>query len=140
MGQRLSRRSYQKDTDLSVFVASSELVVIDHASASCVGSNLDSVSTQLHAAPTPGPFLACVIEVQAALSTFADTVPIQLSEPHGCAGRFSVIGLAPGHYRVIAKASGPDREKANSSDPQSISLSEHDHKTIELTVAPPQTP
>ena len=113
-------------------IALYELVAIDHASPSCVGNDLEPVPTQLHAAPAPGPFLACVIEVQAALSTFADTVPIQLSEPHGCAGRFSVIGLAPGHYRVIAKASGPDREKANSSDPQSISLSENDHKTIEL--------
>jgi len=56
------------------------------------------------------------------------------------AGRFSLIGLAPGRYRVIAKASGSDRENALSSDPQSVSLSEHDHKTIELTVASPQTP
>jgi hypothetical protein len=56
------------------------------------------------------------------------------------AGRFSLIGLAPGRYRVIAKASGPDQENAISSDPQSVSLSEHDHKTIELTVASPQTP
>ena len=56
------------------------------------------------------------------------------------AGRFSLIGLAPGRYRVIAKASGSDRENALSSDPQSVSLAEHDHKTIELTVASPQTP
>jgi hypothetical protein len=55
-------------------------------------------------------------------------------------GRFSLIGLAPGQYRVIAKASGPDRENAIPSDPKSVSLSEHDHKTIELTVASPQTP
>jgi len=55
-------------------------------------------------------------------------------------GRFSFIGLAPGQYRVIGKASGPDRGNAISSDPKSVSLSEHDHKTIELTVASPQTP
>jgi protocatechuate 3,4-dioxygenase beta subunit len=55
-------------------------------------------------------------------------------------GRFSIVGLAPGQYRVIAKASAPDRENANSSDSESVSLSEHDHKTVELTVAPPQTP
>jgi Carboxypeptidase regulatory-like domain len=54
-------------------------------------------------------------------------------------GRFSFIGIAPGQYRVIAKASGPDREDAVASDPKSVSLSEHDHKTIELTVASPQT-
>jgi len=54
-------------------------------------------------------------------------------------GRFSFIGIAPGQYRVTAKASGPDREGAVASDPKSVSLSEHDHKTIELTVASPQT-
>ena len=54
-------------------------------------------------------------------------------------GRFSFIGIAPGQYRVIAKASGPDREDAVSSDPKNVSLSEREHKTIELTVASPQT-
>jgi len=54
-------------------------------------------------------------------------------------GRFSFIGIAPGQYHVIAKASGPDREDAVASDPKSVSLAEHDHKTIELTVASPQT-
>jgi protocatechuate 3,4-dioxygenase beta subunit len=54
-------------------------------------------------------------------------------------GRFSFVGIAPGQYHVIAKASGPDREDAVPSDPKSVSLSEHDHKTIELTVASPQT-
>ena len=54
-------------------------------------------------------------------------------------GRFSFIGIAPGQYRVTAKASGPEREDAVASDPKSVSLSEHDHKTIELTVALPQT-
>jgi 5-hydroxyisourate hydrolase-like protein (transthyretin family) len=52
-------------------------------------------------------------------------------------GRFSFIGIAPGQYRVIAK--GSDRENAGASDPKSVSLSERDHKTIELTVASPQT-
>ena len=55
-------------------------------------------------------------------------------------GRFSLIGLAPGQYRVIAKGSGQDQGGAISSDPKSVSLSEHDHKTIDLTVASPQTP
>lgn len=54
-------------------------------------------------------------------------------------GRFSFIGLAPGQYRVIAKTSGPDREDAVASEPKSVNLSEHDHKTIELTVPSPQT-
>jgi protocatechuate 3,4-dioxygenase beta subunit len=55
-------------------------------------------------------------------------------------GRFSVTALAPGQYRVIAKASGQDQGNAALSDPKSVSLSEHDHKTIELTVASPETP
>jgi protocatechuate 3,4-dioxygenase beta subunit len=54
-------------------------------------------------------------------------------------GRFSFVGIAPGQYHVVAKASGPDREDAVPSDPKSVSLSEHDHKTIELSVASPQT-
>jgi Carboxypeptidase regulatory-like domain len=55
-------------------------------------------------------------------------------------GHFSFVGLAPGQYRVIAKAPGPNQENFISSDPKNISLSEHDHKSIELTVASPQTP
>jgi len=51
-------------------------------------------------------------------------------------GHFSFIGIAPGQYRVIAKVSSPD---VVASDPKSVNLSEHDHKTIELTVASPQT-
>jgi hypothetical protein len=54
-------------------------------------------------------------------------------------GRFSFIGIAPGQYRVVAKASDPDREDTVPSDPKSVSVAEHDHKTIELTVASPQT-
>jgi protocatechuate 3,4-dioxygenase beta subunit len=54
-------------------------------------------------------------------------------------GNFSFIGVAPGQYHVIAKASGLNREDAFASDPKSVSLAEHDHKTIELTVASPQT-
>jgi hypothetical protein len=54
-------------------------------------------------------------------------------------GRFSFIGVAPGQYRVIAKASGPHPGDAVASEPERVSVSEHDHKSIELTVAPPQT-
>ncbi len=50
-------------------------------------------------------------------------------------GHFSFIGIAPGQYRVIAKVSDPD---VVTSDPKSVNLAEHDHKTIELTVASPQ--
>jgi len=54
-------------------------------------------------------------------------------------GHFSFIGIAPGHYRAIAKTTGPAGANRSASAPQIINVSEHEHKTIELTVAPPQT-
>jgi len=54
-------------------------------------------------------------------------------------GHFSFIGIAPGQYRVIAKTTGPVGANLSASDPQVINVSEHEHKTIELTVRPPQT-
>jgi len=54
-------------------------------------------------------------------------------------GRFSFIGIAPGQYRLNAKASGPDPGHAAASEPKRVSLSERDHKSIDLTVASPQT-
>ena len=65
-----------------VAIAPSELVAITRALASCVGSDLEPVPTQLHAAPTSGPLLACVVKVQHALSTLADTVAIHTGEQH----------------------------------------------------------
>ena len=53
------------------------------------------------------------------------------------AGRFSFVGIAPGQYRVIGTASSPDGGNALASDAKS--LSERDRKTMELTVASPQT-
>lgn len=53
-------------------------------------------------------------------------------------GHFSFVGLAPGQYRVIARDSGPEGDNPVSSDPKNVSLSEHDHRTIELTLPSPQ--
>jgi hypothetical protein len=50
------------------------------ALASSVGRDFEAVSTQLHAAPAPCSFLAGVIEVQNALSTLADAIPIRFCE------------------------------------------------------------
>jgi hypothetical protein len=55
------------------------------------------------------------------------------------AGRFSFVGVAPGQYRVIAKVPSPDGGTVVVSDAKSVGLSERDHKTIELTVASPET-
>src|SRR5262249_13391418 len=75
------------------------------ASASCIGCDFEPVSTQLHAAPAPGPFLACVMEVQHALFTLADTIAINLREQRGCAVRhgskqvFGPARIEPQLYR-----------------------------------------
>jgi 5-hydroxyisourate hydrolase-like protein (transthyretin family) len=55
------------------------------------------------------------------------------------AGRFSFVGVAPGQYRVIAKVPSPDGGTVVVSDAKNVGLSERDHKTIELTVASPET-
>jgi hypothetical protein len=54
-------------------------------------------------------------------------------------GRFSFVGIAPGHYRVIARALATDGEKPAASDPETVTLSGHDHKTVALRVVPTQT-
>src|SRR5438552_10255603 len=48
--------------------------------ATSVGRDLEAVSTQLHAAPAACSFLAGVIEMQNALSTLANAVPIRFCE------------------------------------------------------------
>ena len=74
-----SRASYAKNKSAT---APSELVAIARTLASCIGSDLESVSTQLHAAPASSPFLACVVEVQHALCTLAEAVAIRVGEQH----------------------------------------------------------
>jgi protocatechuate 3,4-dioxygenase beta subunit len=55
-------------------------------------------------------------------------------------GRFSFPAIAPGQYRIVAKTTGPNGASTVASDPQVINISEHEHKSIELTIAPPQAP
>ena len=53
------------------------------------------------------------------------------------AGRFVFSGIAPGQYLVKAKVSGSAQENL-SSEPKTFELSEHDHRSIDLTIpAPP---
>ncbi len=54
-------------------------------------------------------------------------------------GHFSFTGVPPGQYKIIAKLSVAEGAKPVASDAQAITLSEHEHKAIELTIAPPQT-
>jgi hypothetical protein len=49
-------------------------------------------------------------------------------------GRFSVAALAPGKYRVIAKSQALPGSESLKAEPQTITLSEHDHKTVALTM------
>jgi len=54
--------------------------------------------------------------------------------------RFSFSAIAPGQYRLVAKTTGPNGASTIASDPQVINISEHEHKTLELTVATPPSP
>lgn len=50
-------------------------------------------------------------------------------------GRFAFSGIAPGPYKVLARLSDAQRAKPAVSDSRDVSLSEHDHKTIALTLS-----
>ena len=53
-------------------------------------------------------------------------------------GRFSLTGLAPGTYRAVAKHPASPASGTLRSDPQIVTLSEHEHKTVQLTVVKAQ--
>jgi protocatechuate 3,4-dioxygenase beta subunit len=53
-------------------------------------------------------------------------------------GRFAFTGVAPGQYRVLAKSSVNEGAAPVIAESQLVNLSEHDYKTIELTVIPLQ--
>ena len=50
-------------------------------------------------------------------------------------GHFS-LQIAPGKYQVVAKSRSLSGGAAASSDPRTVNLSEHDRKTIQLTITP----
>jgi hypothetical protein len=54
-------------------------------------------------------------------------------------GHFSVSGLAPGNYRVLARYPTSPGSISLKSDPLMVTLSEHDHKTVQLTIVHPRT-
>jgi protocatechuate 3,4-dioxygenase beta subunit len=51
-------------------------------------------------------------------------------------GHFSLTGLAPGTYRVLARCTNASTGGILRSEPQIITLSEHEHKTVQLTIKP----
>ena len=54
-------------------------------------------------------------------------------------GHFLLDGVAPGKYRVIASLPTTSKGTPVSiSDPQTVTLSEHDHKTVQLKIVPPE--
>jgi hypothetical protein len=53
-------------------------------------------------------------------------------------GHFSLTGLAPGRYRVLAKSPASPASGILRSDPQIVTMSEHEHKTVQLTIAQAQ--
>jgi 5-hydroxyisourate hydrolase-like protein (transthyretin family) len=50
-------------------------------------------------------------------------------------GHFS-SQIAPGKYQVVARSSSSNQGHTRTSDPSFINLSDHDHKTLDLTIAP----
>lgn len=69
--------------------------------------------------------------------------PYNRSGSHGArtdqTGHFSLTGLPPGTYRVVAKYPASPASGALWSDPQIVTLSEHEHKTVQLTIAKAKT-
>jgi hypothetical protein len=51
---------------------------------------------------------------------------------------FSFVGIAPGQYRVIAKIAGVNGAGTAASEPQLVNLSEHERKSIALSIPEPQ--
>jgi protocatechuate 3,4-dioxygenase beta subunit len=49
-------------------------------------------------------------------------------------GHFSFNRLPPGSYRVLAKSPVSSDGTSHKSEPQDVTLSEHDHKTVQLTM------
>jgi hypothetical protein len=54
------------------------------------------------------------------------------------AGKFSLIGLAPGKYRVVARSKLPSQKSSIQSEPLMVTLAANDHQTVQLTLAKPQ--
>jgi protocatechuate 3,4-dioxygenase beta subunit len=55
-------------------------------------------------------------------------------------GHFTFRTLPPGKYRIIAKlASASPDTPATASEPKIVTLGEHDHQTLQLTLAAPQS-
>ncbi len=54
-------------------------------------------------------------------------------------GRFLFSDIAPGKYRVSAKFVASGDAQALMSDSQTVTVSEHGHKTVQLTLVPPQS-
>jgi hypothetical protein len=53
-------------------------------------------------------------------------------------GHFSLTGLAPGTYRVLAKYPSSPASGILRSEPQIVTLSEHEHRTVQLTIVQAQ--
>jgi hypothetical protein len=54
-------------------------------------------------------------------------------------GHFVILGVAPGKYRVTAKAAADPGAEPAKADPQVVTVSEHEHKSVELKLVPPQS-
>ena len=97
-----------------------------------VGAQLDGSVTQ-DDKPQPAVRVRLTPEPQTAYNR--DRVKITNTDQ---SGHFSFTGIAPGGYRVAAKIAADEGGKPALSGSREVNLTEHDHKTIELAIIPPQ--
>jgi hypothetical protein len=97
---------------------------------------VSSASAQLEGSVSGGDGVVIGASVRAAPEP---ETPYNRSRSYGArtdqTGHFSLTGLAPGTYRVLAKYPSSPASGILRSDPQIVTLSEHDHKTVQLTIA-----
>ena len=98
-------------------------VIISSASAQLEGSVSEDDSTMIGARIRVAPEPETPYNRSRSLSTTTDQT-----------GHFSLTGLAPGSYRVFARSPASSESSSHKSEPQIVTLSDHDHKTVQLTI------
>jgi hypothetical protein len=96
---------------------------------------VSSASAQLEGSVSGGDGVVIGASVRAAPEP---ETPYNRSRSYGArtdqTGHFSLTGLAPGTYRVLARYPSSPASGIVRSDPQIVTLSEHEHKTVQLTI------
>jgi hypothetical protein len=100
---------------------------------------VSSASAQLEGSVSGGDGVVIGASVRAAPEP---ETPYNRSRSYGArtdqTGHFSLTGLAPGTYRVLAKYPSSPASGILRSEPQIVTLSEHEHRTVQLTIVQAQ--